>query len=563
MNNGLPWTLLLVLHFLVVISHPIQNYNTNTDVGLDQLHEDEMFKNNNTNEKIISVRITSSVAVGRQKGRLHKSSHDNHRNKTNNQPNINPKDTRKAITTETYVSTSTDNQSELHPDLAGANIEFIKQLYAKKGSKDHHSEYVHPFQVHIQNQNRYDDLIQDTTTVHPFEEKESSDDLIIANPLNDTNHISDAKIGNYQNINKTSQANANNDNINLNKSDEILVHSSTKLVLDFTSDNAENYESNEDSFMSTVENENMSNNKSEIQKYQNGNESYDTIAESSITSFTVKNNNENIENNDDIENVPLARSVSFPRGAQNYIDNIRRTTNLEREPKSQLTTISFSIIHDPPKDFEQTNNKYVPPSQPLPEPKKLDHPIVYSEPAKIYSEPAKFYSEPAKIYSEPAKIYSEPAKVYSEPAKIYSEPAKFYSEPASLHLPDQQKIPIPITSSINSPLIENTPSKTTNPTKVGAQIQKNYDQTHERSTVIQDSSTEKCQEDSCKVGYVVEGRQFKKYRVEERTSDGFIVGEYGVVRNEDGALRGVRYTADSDASPRLIYDALMKFLQLR
>lgn len=65
-----------------------------------------------------------------------------------------------------------------------------------------------------------------------------------------------------------------------------------------------------------------------------------------------------------------------------------------------------------------------------------------------------------------------------------------------------------------------------------------------------------------KVGYVVEGRNFRKYRLEERTSDGFIVGEYGVVNHDDGSLRGVRYTADGTISPRLIYDALMKFLSL-
>lgn len=68
--------------------------------------------------------------------------------------------------------------------------------------------------------------------------------------------------------------------------------------------------------------------------------------------------------------------------------------------------------------------------------------------------------------------------------------------------------------------------------------------------------------DSQKVGYVVEGRNFKKYRVEERTSDGFIVGEYGVVSNDDGSLRGVRYTADGTINPSVIYDALLKFLSL-
>ncbi|XP_050305333.1 uncharacterized protein LOC126742643 [Anthonomus grandis grandis] len=74
--------------------------------------------------------------------------------------------------------------------------------------------------------------------------------------------------------------------------------------------------------------------------------------------------------------------------------------------------------------------------------------------------------------------------------------------------------------------------------------------------------TKSDQDKDQKVGYVVEGRNYRKYRVEERTPDGFIVGEYGVVSHDDGSLRGVRYTADGTINPRLIYDALMKFLAL-
>lgn len=73
---------------------------------------------------------------------------------------------------------------------------------------------------------------------------------------------------------------------------------------------------------------------------------------------------------------------------------------------------------------------------------------------------------------------------------------------------------------------------------------------------------EQSQDPNAKFGYVVEGRNFRKYQVEERTPDGFIVGEYGVVSHDDGSLRGVRYTADGTINPRLIYDALVKFLSL-
>ncbi|XP_014285406.1 heat shock protein DDB_G0288861 [Halyomorpha halys] len=68
---------------------------------------------------------------------------------------------------------------------------------------------------------------------------------------------------------------------------------------------------------------------------------------------------------------------------------------------------------------------------------------------------------------------------------------------------------------------------------------------------------------SHKFGFVQEGRNYRKYRVEEKTPDGFIVGEYGVVNHDGGGIRGVRYTADGSISPRLIYEALVKFLSLK
>lgn len=77
-----------------------------------------------------------------------------------------------------------------------------------------------------------------------------------------------------------------------------------------------------------------------------------------------------------------------------------------------------------------------------------------------------------------------------------------------------------------------------------------------RSPNIETSSSGK------RFGYVLNGSKLKKYRVEERTPDGFIVGEYGVLNQNNGMLRGVRYTADGTINPRLIHEALMKFLSL-
>lgn len=227
-------------------------------------------------------------------------------------------------------------------------------------------------------------------------------------------------------------------------------------------------------------------------------------------------------------------------------------------------------------------------------------PIVYSEPAKIYGEPAKIYGKPEEIYSEPAKVYSEPAKNYGEPSKVYGEPAKIYGEPAKVY-GEPSKIygqPSSVYHSIPSNPNENMGSKPNEPgfgvhqqippgtnndyenakrlpnfnNTRGTPLQgrsrgpgeQNYEvdesisvMTNGRTHGVQDKN-----DDGQKVGYVVESKNFRKYRVEERTPDGFIVGEYGVVSHDDGSLRGVRYTADSTTNPRLIYDALMKFLSL-
>ena len=43
----------------------------------------------------------------------------------------------------------------------------------------------------------------------------------------------------------------------------------------------------------------------------------------------------------------------------------------------------------------------------------------------------------------------------------------------------------------------------------------------------------------------------------------FFFREYGLLNNNDGSpIQGVRYTADSNINPSLIYEALLKFLSL-
>ncbi|XP_076628276.1 uncharacterized protein LOC143345242 [Colletes latitarsis] len=220
------------------------------------------------------------------------------------------------------------------------------------------------------------------------------------------------------------------------------------------------------------------------------------------------------------------------------------------------------------RPYNEPANLYSEPAKVYSEPEKVygEPARVYSEPAKVYSEPAKVYSEPAKVYSEPAKVYSEPEKVYSEPSKVYSEPAKVYSEPAKIYSQPAKVYgePSRIYDSEGQPLSQDRDGEPDEPNyEVDESVSVSSNgNAHGPQLILTESSNSSEVEDGHKVGYVVEGRNYRKYRVEERTPDGFIVGEYGVVSHDDGSLRGVRYTADGTINPRLIYDALMKFLAL-
>ncbi|XP_043267937.1 uncharacterized protein [Venturia canescens] len=215
--------------------------------------------------------------------------------------------------------------------------------------------------------------------------------------------------------------------------------------------------------------------------------------------------------------------------------------------------------------YSQPEVNYGEPARVYSEPAKVygEPAKVYSEPSKIYGEPAKVYGEPERVYGEPAQVYSEPARVYSEPAKVYSEPAKVYSEPSKIYGADGR----PVVHRIHheeEPEEENY--EVDEAVSVGSNGNVHGPQIVTESSPITSSkaptSASQDSSDGHKVGYVVEDRNYRKYRVEERTPDGFIVGEYGVVSHDDGSLRGVRYTADGTIDPRLIYDALMKFLAL-
>ncbi|XP_053663531.1 uncharacterized protein LOC128712665 [Anopheles marshallii] len=284
--------------------------------------------------------------------------------------------------------------------------------------------------------------------------------------------------------------------------------------------------------------------------------------------------------------------------------DVHGDTRLESDQKAQLKSARDKAV---PQMYSEPARFYSEPAQFYSEPAK-----VYSEPAKVYGEPEKVYSEPARVYSEPAKVYSEPAKVYSEPAKVYSEPAKIYSQPSSYWQTAYSALDpttVASTTVTASAAAESTTTATSTTTSGSVRLVFNeldkipYDQLNAPTVdgedagsihnaigkfvpkqnhgldkaepqedgfavrppagpVVQTLAPVPGSGDDSKVGYVVEGRNYRKYRVEEKTPDGFIVGEYGVLSHNDGNLRGVRYTADSDINPRLIYDALLKFLSL-
>ncbi|RVE42099.1 hypothetical protein evm_013244 [Chilo suppressalis] len=553
----------------LVTSRPIQSLSRD-EATLEKLNYDAQNKPNNENdERVISVRITSSVAVDRGGGGAKTAPqkiNSIHEPIPNNEQSLNLENIKTLIN---YVENETTT-TEIAQNLIGANIEYIKQLNAKKETLSKASP-IHPFQ-----KKDYSPLFEDLDSpIDSLSNEKESKNVENERPTDSLAEES-SKVDSYETA--------------IQRHDFDKIHEPEPVLK-----SVNKIHSNK--VLEGVEGQAFSEKSGLISK---SNETDGTMTEPSNKSIhTIATENVYIED-ENIENVPLARSVSHSPSLNNYIQGLKHVSPSERGNSPSLTTVSFDVVHDRPNQSNTFNND---PNNAFSimnteVHKFYEPPKVYSQPAKIYSEPAKFYSEPAKIYSEPAKIYSEPAKIYSEPAKIYSEPAKFYSEPASLHLShDSQPNYIPWSSPVQSTVITSSPWQqhsqitplsstiiSTTPTTLNTLStallntkriiehlpEKNYEVdekvsvlTDGRSHGVQETSTEKCKQDNCKVGYVVEGRQYKKYRVEERTADGFIVGEYGVVRNEDGALRGVRYTADSDASPRLIYDALMKFLQLK
>lgn len=165
---------------------------------------------------------------------------------------------------------------------------------------------------------------------------------------------------------------------------------------------------------------------------------------------------------------------------------------------------------------------------------------------------------PEPDYGEPGRMYVEPERVYAEPEQNYEvDEAVSVLSDGRVHGVQQQ--PTPTTAVSGSyDVSSTTDSGSTDIAITGFTTASNTPTTTSTTTTTTTQAME-----TRKSGYVVDGKHYRKYRVEEETPDGFIVGEYGVVSHHDGTTRGVRYTADSSINPRVIYEALAKFLALR
>lgn len=208
--------------------------------------------------------------------------------------------------------------------------------------------------------------------------------------------------------------------------------------------------------------------------------------------------------------------------------------------------------------YGQTNPNYDQPKYSYGGPEKN-----YGQTERNYAQSEQNYDKPEETYGVPEKNYGQPEQNYGQPEQNYGQPEQQYGQPEH---PYRQQL---------EQAYRQSEQNYGQAKQVYSQPEQNYEvdeavsvMTNGRAHGVQTPTPtpgkpSKEEADQNKFGYVVEGRNFRKYRVEERTADGFIVGEYGVVSHDDGSLRGVRYTADSTINPRLIYDTLVKFLSLK
>lgn len=169
---------------------------------------------------------------------------------------------------------------------------------------------------------------------------------------------------------------------------------------------------------------------------------------------------------------------------------------------------------------------------------------------------------PEPDYGDPGRMFVEPERVYAEPEQNYEvDEAVSVLSDGRVHGVQQQSTPT--TEASGSYDASSTTDSGVNDIAITDIAITGFTATSTATTTTSTTTSTTQAMETRKSGYVVDGKHYRKYRVEEETPDGFIVGEYGVVSHHDGTTRGVRYTADSSINPRVIYEALAKFLALR
>lgn len=243
-------------------------------------------------------------------------------------------------------------------------------------------------------------------------------------------------------------------------------------------------------------------------------------------------------------------------GANEHISfssEVRSSQEKPREASSTREHKSFRHSEQPEQNFEIPERNYAQPERSYAQPERS-----YAQPERVYVQPVQNYGKPERNYGQPERNYGQPERNYAPPERTYSRPEQNYEVDEAVSVMTngrahgiQGTTPVSIPGPPPSPPPAAPAPPPPIPTHEGPSV--------ERAVGLDNSQS---RDPNHKFGYVVEGRNFRKYRVEERTPDGFIVGEYGVVSHDDGSLRGVRYTADGTINPQLIYEALVKFLSL-
>ena len=173
-------------------------------------------------------------------------------------------------------------------------------------------------------------------------------------------------------------------------------------------------------------------------------------------------------------------------------------------------------------------------------------------PEQVYGLPEINYGTPETVHGKPEEVYGTPELVYGLPETTTSRPTTTTSRTTTTTMTD---------SSLNNKaidgLIESFNDKLDNRPLDGAG----------RPFPLVDEDDEELgtshQELDSDSDAIQEPDEGQKYLVEEKTPDGYIVGEFGVMSPSSGSLRGVRYVAHGSINPQLIKEALRTFLSLK